>query len=149
MKKAFLGIVAIAVVALTGHQAHGLSLELKSPSIFWPKGYDKNRADKVLHILQDKKLSFLGGLTSYWEPDFSTTLVYGGDTKSLKGFISQLRQVPGLHVKLTFSNDLSRETGSALRAGSWWVKYSHVTPDTLTIRINLAAKEIDLEKLVL
>jgi hypothetical protein len=149
MKKVLIGLFALAALALAGRPALALSLELKTPTIYWPQNVDKNRADQIQKILQNKKLPFLGGLTSYWAPDFSTTLVYGGDTKMLKEFVSELRKVPGLHVKITLSQDLARETGSALRAGTWWVKYSHVTPNTLTIRINLAAKEIDLEELVL
>jgi hypothetical protein len=40
-----------------------------------------------------------------------------------------------------------KETGSALSAGSWWVKYSHVTPDVITIRISLAAADLDMSRL--
>jgi hypothetical protein len=88
-------------------------------------------------------------LISYWEPAWSTTLVYGGNTKTLNDFLGELRQIPGFHVKVTLARDLSKETGSALQAGSWWVKYSHVTPDTLTVRVNLASAEINLEQLEL
>jgi hypothetical protein len=45
-----------------------------------------------------------------------------------------------MSVRLTFSSDLSKETGSALQAGSWWVIYSHTMPDTITVRVNLAAQ---------
>ena len=45
-------------------------------------------------------------------------------------------------MRLTFSRDLSKETGSALQAGSWWVIYSHTMPDTVTVRINLAAPSL-------
>ena len=42
-------------------------------------------------------------------------------------------------MRLTASPDLSKETGSSLQAGSWWITYSHTAPDTLTVRVNLAA----------
>src|SRR5439155_5374953 len=107
------------------------------------KGYDQQKAEQVLRVLRGEKLIFRGGLISYWSPDWSTTLVYGGDTKALNAFLMELSSLSGLRVKVSFSKDLDRESGSALRSGSWWVKYSHVTPDVLTVRINLAAAEID------
>ena len=84
----------------------------------------------------------LGGLTSYWEPKWSTTLVYQGDGQALTTFLSALNAVKGMSLRLTFSSDLSKETGSALQAGSWWVIYSHTMPDTITVRINLAAQSL-------
>ena len=49
-------------------------------------------------------------------------------------------------MRLTFSADLAKETGSALQAGSWWVKYAHTTPDTITVRVNLAADALGRDK---
>jgi hypothetical protein len=129
--------------------AWGLSREVRYPEIFFPKSFNQKTADQIHRVLRGDKLDFQGGLISYWEPQWSTTLVYGGDTRALKAFLAELSAVPGMHVKVSFSKDLSKETGSALRAGSWWVKYSHVTPNVVTVRINLAASGIDPSELEL
>jgi hypothetical protein len=89
--------------------------------------------------------------TSHWEPEWSTTLVYDGDAKILNGFLAELNRIEGFQIRITVSPDLSKETGSALQAGSWWVKYSHTAPDTVTVRINLAAEKLrgDLLEIIL
>lgn len=97
-------------------------------------------------VLRSDKFKYLGGLTSYWEPEWSTTLVYGGDGQALATFLAALNEVNGISVRLTFSPDLSKETGSALQAGSWWVKYSHTMPDTITVRIDLAAEALGRDR---
>jgi hypothetical protein len=140
-----LTLVAVALAA-TINCAFGLSLSLPQPEIFFPKGYDTNRAAQVLAVLRTDRFKYLGGLTSYWEPEWSTTLVYDGDGKALAAFLADLNRVSVITVNLTFSSDLSQETGSALRAGSWWVKYSHTRPDTITVRVNLAAQALGRDK---
>jgi len=140
-----LALVAVAL-ATTGNWAFGLSLSLPQPGIFFPQGYDTNRANQVLSVIGSDKFKYLCGLTSYWEPEWSTTLVYEGDGQALAAFLAALNEVKGMSVRLTFSTDLSKETGSALQAGSWWVKYSHTMPDTITVRINLAAPSLGGDK---
>ncbi|HWW02984.1 MAG TPA: hypothetical protein VNZ64_25005 [Candidatus Acidoferrum sp.] len=140
-----LTLVAVAFAA-TGNCAFGLSLSLPQPEIFFPQGYDTNRANQVRSVLRADKFKYLGGLTSYWEPEWSTTLVYEGDGQALTTFLAALNEVKGMSVRLTFSSDLSKETGSALQAGSWWVRYSHTMPDTITVRINLAAQSLGGDK---
>jgi hypothetical protein len=147
MKRAIALFLVLGVLASVAQQAWALSEMLHAPRIFWPKGYDQKKAEQVQAVLRSDKFAFRGGLISYWEPQWSTTVVYGGNTKSLNAFMRELRRIPGIRVKVTLSQDLSKETGSALQAGSWWVKYSHVTPDTLTVRINLASPEIDSEQI--
>ena len=143
-----LTLVAVALAA-TGHCAFGLSLRLSQPGIFFPQGYDTNRADQVLSVLRSDQFKYLGGLTSYWEPKWATTLVYAGDGQALTAFVAALNEVKGMSVRLTFSSDLSKETGSALQAGSWRVIYSHTMPDTITVRINLAAVALGRDKFAL
>jgi hypothetical protein len=142
VKKALAVAVAFTALVSVVKPVFALSVALDHPEIFFPKQYDQRKAEQALQVLRSKKLIFRGGLISYWPPDWSTTLVYGGNTKALNAFLTELSGVPGLRVKVSFSRDLDKESGSALRSGSWWVKYSHVTPDVLTVRINLAAAEI-------
>lgn len=150
MKPAFSSRSAAVVLAmalptffLPVSPAHALSLNRESPQIHFPPKYDEQRAAKLSAVLRSEKFHYLGGLTSFWEPEWSTTLVYEGDAKSLNAFLADLHQVEGITVRVTFSPDLSKETGSALQAGCWWVCYSHTSPDTVTIRLNLAAEMLE------
>ena len=146
MKRILLLAFVSLVIASTSHQVFGLSRDLPQPEILFPQGYDTNRAAQIHSVLREERFKYLGGLVSYWEPEWSTTLVYEGDSSTLSAFLAALNKVRGITVRLTFSSDLSTETGSALRAGSWWVKYSHTKPDTITVRINLASETLGREK---
>jgi hypothetical protein len=146
MKRRFAFFLVLATAIAFTHSVSALSRSLPQPEIFFPKGYDTNRAEQLLSVLRSDQFKYLGGMTSYWEPEWSTTLVYDGDSKTLTAFIAALNEIKGLAVRLTFSNDLSKETGSALQAGSWWVRYSHTMPDTVTVRINLAADSLGRDK---
>ena len=140
------GLLAFGLAALP---VFGLSMDLPAPKIFFPKDYDPARAEKLEAVLRSEKLRYLGGLTSYWEPKWSTTLVYDGDAGSLNGLLAELNRVDHLMVRVTFSPDLAKETGSALQAGSWWVVYSHTAPDAVTVRVNMAAEAFKNGKLEL
>ncbi len=147
--KKLLGFGLLTLTTLAACRLFALSLELPQPSIHFPQGYDTNRASQVLSVLRSDQWHYLGGLTSYWPPEYATTLAYGGDTGTLLALLTGLNRIGGISVRLTFSPDLSRETGSALQAGSWWVIYSHSMPDTITIRVNLAAEELGGEHFAL
>ncbi len=146
MKKSITCTLVAMALAIAVHSAFGLSRSLPRPEIFFPKSYDTNLAEQVHSVLRAERWKYLGGLVSYWQPEFSTTLVYDGDAQSLAAFLAALNDIKGITIRLTFSSDLSKETGSALLAGSWWVIYSHTMPDTITVRINLAAKSLGREK---
>jgi hypothetical protein len=141
----WIGLVLAAVI-VGSYRASALSEELPRPKIFFPKGYDTNRAEAIHSVLKSDCFKYLDGMTSYWPPAWATTLVYEGDADSLSGFIAALNRIKDITVQLTFASDLSKETGSALRAGSWWVKYSHTNPDVITVRVNLAAETLGREK---
>jgi hypothetical protein len=140
-------LVAVTLAAAVQF-AFGIHMVLHNPTIVFPNGYDTNRAEQLKSVLGSDKVKFLGG--DAWDNDFGNqpgaTLVYGGDAQSLTAFLAALNEVKGISVRLTFSSDLSKETGSALQAGSWWVQYSHAMPDTITVRINLAAESLGRDK---
>jgi hypothetical protein len=146
MKRTIQLLFVVGMFVAGNHFAFGLSLSLPEPKIFFAKGYDTNRTEQIHAVLGSDSFRYLGGLTSYWEPEFSTTLVYGGDSEALTTLLGRLKEVKGITVRLTFSTDLSKETGSALQAGSWWVQYSHTQPDMITVRVNLAAEALGREK---
>jgi hypothetical protein len=144
MKRLIVFTVVSAALSLMPFRAMALSESLREPSIFFPKGFDTNRSAKVLAVLRStNNVAYLGGLTSYWEPKFETTLVYQGEPSQLRAMIAGLDGIEGMRVHITYSENLSRETGSALQAGSWWVTYSHTMPNTISIRVNRAAKGFD------
>jgi len=122
---------------------------LHEPRLHFPKGYNANRAQQITAALKKPEAKFRDGLVSYWEPDWATILVYGGDTKALQGQLADLSQIAGLQVKVTLSRDLAKETGSALRSGSWFIQYRHTVPDVIEVRINLASDQVDLKQLEL
>lgn len=134
-------ILAVALL-FPATPARALSLNRESPQIHFPPKYDEKRAERLSAVIASGKFHYLGGLTSFWEPEWSTTLVYDGDVKSLNTFLADLNRIEGLRVRITFAPDLSKETGSALQAGSWWLIYSHITPDMVTVRLNLAAETL-------
>lgn len=136
-------------VLLTFVRSVALSVSLPAPDIFFAKHGDTNRQAQVLSVLRTEGLNYVGGLTSYWEPDFATTLVYDSAPKTLNQVLARLTAIPGFTVKVTFARDLAKETGGALRAGTWWVIYRHSRPEAVEVRINLAAGGFALEELVL
>jgi hypothetical protein len=137
---------ASATLSMMPFRAGALSESLREPSIFFPKGFDTNRSAKVLAVLRSTNhFAYVGGLTSYWEPKFETTLVYQGEPSQLRAMIAGLDGIEGMRVHITYSDNLSRETGSALQAGSWWVTYSHTMPNTISIRVNRAARGFEKE----
>jgi hypothetical protein len=140
-------LVAVTLAA-AAQFAFGIHLVLHGPTIVFPNGYDTNRAEQVKSVLGSDRFKFLGG--DSWDNDFDNPpgaqLVYGGDSRSLTAFLAALNEVKGISVRLTFSRDLSKETGNALPAGSWWVEYSHAKPDTVTVRVNLAAESLGRDK---
>jgi hypothetical protein len=146
MRINFIATFVALALAMASYSAFGLSRSLPQPEILFPIGYDTNRAEQVHSVLRAERFKYLGGLVSYWEPEWATTLVYEGDAQSLSAFLAALNEVQGVTVRLTFSSDLAKETGRALLAGSGWVMYSHTQPNTITVRVNLAAEALGREK---
>jgi len=139
-------ILVFTAFAASTDRVLALSEELPAPRIFFPRGYSTNRAEQIQAVLRSTQFKYLGGMTSYWPPEWSTTLVYAGDQQGLNAFLENLNKISALTVRVTLSPNLSKETGSALPAGSWWVKYSHTAPDTITVRVNLAAESLGRDR---
>ena len=147
--KTIAALVSLLLLSLISSSAFALSEELHDPHLFFPRPYDKEKAALINAALSDKDFKFKEGLTSYWEPKFETTLAYDGDTAALNAMIARLSLIKGIHVAVTFSDDLSKETHGFPPSSNWWVSYEHTHPDTLTLRVNLASKEIDRGKIKL
>ena len=147
--KTVTSLLAVLLLSFIGGPALALSMELHDPSIFFPKSFDQDKAALIKAGLTDPKYKFKEGLTSYWEPKFATTLVYNGDTAALNSMISRLSAIKGMEVNVTYSDDLAKETHGFPPAGNWWVVYDHTKPNTLTLRVNRASKEIKPDEIML
>ena len=108
--KTIAALVSLLLLSLISSSAFALSEELHDPHLFFPRPYDKEKAALINAALSDKDFKFKEGLTSYWEPKFETTLAYDGDTAALNAMIARLSLIKGIHVAVTFSDDLSKET---------------------------------------
>jgi hypothetical protein len=148
MKKHITFTLVTVTLAAAVQFAFGMHMVLHEPTISFPNGYDTNRAEQVKSVLGADRFKFLAG--DAWDNDFGqppgAILIYGGDSRSLTGFLAALNEIKGISVRLTFSRDLSKETGTGLPAGSWWVQYSQAKPDTITVRVNLAAESFGSDK---
>jgi hypothetical protein len=135
-----LGVWIVAAAAALGlaWKTSALSRGLSEPELFFPRGHAPEKAEALVKALKQPGQTFLGGLVSHWEPDWTTTLVYGGGNSELQSMVDALRAVPAVTLKVSVAGDLGKETGSALTAGSWWVVYRHTAPDTIELRLNAA-----------
>jgi hypothetical protein len=142
MKRAILFLLASLLV---GVNCFALSREI-GRDIEFPKNYDPIKAAAVRKVIQDTRFKFLSGIVSYWPPDWGTRLSFDGDAESLNEFISELRKLPGIGLRLILykgRNDDGR------RDSPWQLDYSHARPDQLTIYLNLQAPRMDFYKLKL
>lgn len=146
------GLVTSALVAVTlavaVQCAFGMHLALHAPTLLFSSFSDTNRAEQVQSVLGSDRFKFLGG--DAWDSDFGqspgATLIYGGDSQSLRAFLGALNDIKGISLRLAFSRDLSKGAGTALPAGSWWVEYSQAKPDAVTVRVNLASESLGRDK---
>lgn len=114
--------------------------------INFPKNYDTTKAAAIRKVIQDERFKFVGGIVSYWEPDFGTRLSFEGDAASLNEFLDALRALRGISLRAV----LYRGRNDELRRDSpWQLDYSQARPDQLTVYLNLNAASLDFEKLKL
>src|SRR5436305_9306097 len=105
MKRMIAFALVILGIGLTTGRVWALSEELYAPGIFFPKGFDTNRAEKILGVLRStNQFEFRGGMTSYWEPKFQTTLVYSGSPAQLNSFITALDAIEGVRTHIVYSD---------------------------------------------
>ena len=142
-------LILVAGIVVAGGTAAALSIALGGPEIRFPEGFDAKKAAAIEKVLHDKHCKYVDGLYSHWPPKWPTTLVYEGNAKSLKSMVLELSRIPDISVRLTFSRDLAKEAGTGHSVGDWWVMYSHDTPNTVEVRVNLSGEGIDITQLEL
>jgi hypothetical protein len=114
--------------------------------IEFPKGYDTNMATAIRRVIQDEQFKFVGGLVSYWPPDWGTRLSFEGDAESLNSFLTKVRAIKGIGMRLILYKGRDDE---ARRDSDWQLDFSHARPNQLTIYLNLNARHLDFYKVKL
>ena len=119
--------------------AWGLAGELDRPSLATSKEFPDADYQKVRAVLEGKNGKFLGGrfVNSF------TSLEYAGDTTALNQFIEALARCPNVKVRVSFYGP----TGEVAEC-DWMVTHMAISNE-LQVRINLASKNVELEKLYL
>lgn len=138
-------ILAVACLAILPDAAYALSRSIDR-DIEFPKAYDPTKAEAIRKFVRDERFHFVDGLVSYWPPDWGTRLSYEGDAESLNLFLSELRKVPGIGMRLNLYKGRNDERR---RDTSWQLDFSHARPDQLTVYLNLNSPKIDFRKLTL
>jgi hypothetical protein len=136
---------ALLCAALLPCTAFALSRSI-GRDIEFPKDYDPQKANAIRKVVQDGRFEFVSGTVSYWPPDWATHLSYQGDASSFNQFLSELRALPGIGLRLI----LYRGHNDEMHHDSpWQLDFSHARPDQLTVYLNLNATNIDFHKITL
>ena len=114
--------------------------------INFPEGYDTNKAAEIRRVIQDEQFKFVGGLVSYWPPDWGTRLSFEGDAESLNKFLTKAREIKGIEMRLILYKGRDDERR---RDSDWQLDFSQARPKQLTIYLNLNAKNLDFYKIKL
>lgn len=136
------------LIAALGFQAVA-AFALSTPigrDINFPKDYDPQKAGAIRGVIQDEHFKFLGGIVSHWEPDFGTRLSFDGDEQSLNDFLTRLREIPGLGLRVILYRGRDDEQR---RDSPWQLDFSQARPDQLTVYLNLNAVQLDFDKVKL
>jgi hypothetical protein len=114
--------------------------------IEFPKGYDTNKAAEIRRVIQDEQFKFVGGLVSYWPPDWGTRLSFDGDAESLNKFLTKVREIKSIEMRIILYKGRDDERR---RDSDWQLDFSHARPKQVTIYLNLNAKHLDFDKIKL
>ncbi len=165
------GMLMFLGLLLTGARAEATILLLQSPSIDFKIDADKTLTAALQAVVKDKQFTFYGGgwYMGWGKEHDGTTLIYQGDTKALEAFLNSLSRVKGLEVKIGLSSDLAKdvspnwwkdagiaEASRHIEGGkpvaspvpSWSLSHSKEVTGRVEVRINLAAKDLKLERLL-
>jgi hypothetical protein len=133
----------VGLIAIFPFPALALSMPIHR-DISFPKDYDTNKAAEIRRVIQDEEFKFVGGLVSYWPPDWGTRLSYEGDADSLNKFLTRVRQLKGIGLRIILYKGRDDE---ARRDSDWQLDFSQARPNQLTIYLNLNAKNLDFDEI--
>jgi hypothetical protein len=140
-------LVLIVFLAVVFHSGSGFALSTEiGRDINFPKGYDPKKAEAIRSVIRDERFKFVGGIVSYWEPDFGTRLSFEGEAQSLNDFFASLRGLRGIGLRVI----LYRGRNDEMRRDSpWQLDFSQARPAELTVYLNLDAPGLDFDKVKL
>lgn len=114
--------------------------------IEFPKDYDQQKAEAIRKVIRDERFHFVDGVVSYWPPDWGTRLSFDGDAASFNEFVTKLRELRGIGLRLILYKGRSDE----LRRDSvWQLDFSHARPNQLTVYLNVDSPKLDFKKITL
>jgi hypothetical protein len=134
-----LRLVLGVVCLLLPLRAAALSRDI-GRDIEFPKNFSVQTADAIRSVIRDERFKFVGGLVSYWPPDWGTRLSYEGDAASLNTFLEALRGLPGMELRVVLYRGRDDERR---RDSSWQLDFSHARPNQLTVYLNLNSASLD------
>ena len=112
--------------------------------IEFPKGYDEKKAEAIRKVIRNENYDFVDGIVSYWPPDWGTRLSFNGDAAKLNSFMSEVRELKGIGMRLVLYRGRNDERR---RDSTWQLDYSHARPNQVTIYLNLNAPDLDFSKI--
>ena len=145
MMKRRLCLILSGLCLLHAVTVFGLSTPI-GRDISFPKDYDPQKAKAIRHVIEDQRFKFVDGIVSYWPPDFGTRLSYEGDANSLNEFLAALRKISGISLRFVLYHGRDEELR---RDSAWQLDFSQARPDELTVYLNLNAKHLDWDKVLL
>jgi hypothetical protein len=139
------GTLILAAGLFAGARVSALSMPI-GRDVNFPKDYDPAKAKAIRAVIQDEHFKFVGGLVSYWEPDFGTRLSFEGDAGSLNEFMRALRRLPEIGLRVI----LYKGRNDELRRDSpFQFDFSQAHPNQVGVYINLNSPAIDFDKVEL
>jgi len=145
MKRPTLSLLLVAIFFLNSIAVFALSTSI-GRDINFPKDYDPQKAKAIRAVIQDERFKFVGGIVSYWDPDYGTRLSFEGDAKSLNDFFTALRGLRGISLRVI----LYRGRNDELRRDSpWQLDFSQARPNELTVYLNLNSAALDFDQVKL
>ena len=145
MKAAKIAVVTLVLILLQATGVLALSIPI-GRDINFPEDYDAQNIKAIRRVIQDKRFEFVGGIVSYWPPDFGTRLSFTGNTESLNEFLTALRGLPGIGLRVILYHGRNDELR---RDSPWQLDFLQARPDQLTVYLNLKAAELDFDKVKL
>jgi hypothetical protein len=132
-----LSVVGVPLIASALSRSIGRDIEFR-------RATTRKRAEAIRKVIRNENYEFVDGIVSYWPPDWGTRLSFKGDAAKLNSFISELRELKGIGMRLVLYRGRDDESR---RDSAWQLDYSHARPNQVTIYLNLNAPELDFYKI--
>jgi hypothetical protein len=143
-KQSIFKFLFLAMLAST-LTAPALSLKI-GRDIQFPKDYTPQKAAAIRSVIQNERFQFVDGVVSLWEPDFGTRLSFQGNAEDLNQFLTDLRSLNGIGLKVILYHGRDDESR---RDSPWQLDFSQARPDQVAVYINVNSTNLDLARIQL